>query len=203
MNLERAKRISQKASFVLEDYCEAGFLWIAGSIRRQAPEVGDIEIVCLPLRQRLKDMFGWDEGIWTDPGFGKAVESLGKIVRGGPEGKYCKVELPEGISLDLFMPSKEDFFRILAIRTGSAEYSHKEIASAWRRKGWVGTPEGLRLMKECDEFFNEKSGKTTWRCRIKNKPTLPPVWKSEEEFFAWLDIPWISPQFREIQRVTE
>ena len=124
--------------------------------------------------------------------FTDAVTGLGSIVSGKPnEGRWIKIQLPQGINLDLFIPQVHDYYRIYAIRTGSADYSHQIIAKAWERKGWAGTKDGLRLQAECIRL--EK----TWNC-IFQKPTLPPVWKSDADFFDWLSIPHLPPAQREV-----
>lgn len=197
MNLDHATEISSRIVLSLSPYCDR--IHIAGSIRRKKPDVKDIEIVCQPRRER-GDLFGGTE-MYT-MSFGFAVMALikgdiSKMIKGyntrNPMPRYVQLALPEGINLDLFMPSPHDYFRQLAIRTGSASYSQHIIAKAWRRLGWVGTEHGLRLEKECDG--KERDGKIKWTCLIKN-PTLPPAWESEEDFFAWLKVPFVSPEDR-------
>lgn len=195
MKLLEAEIIAENIRQLLVPYCEPERCFIAGSIRRKKPEVKDIEIVCQPKITVLKDMFDWDEGQIVDLKFTKTVEQLGIIKKGNTEGRMMQIELPyNGLMLDLFMPDTKDFFRQFAIRTGSADYSWKVIASAWRRKGWCGTPDGLRRENECVEKKTPE-GKSTWSCSITN-PTLPPEWKSEREFFEWLNLTFVQPENR-------
>lgn len=51
-------------------------------------------------------------------------------------GKYTQRILPEGIKLDLFMVNPDNWGLILAIRTGSANYSHHILACGWVRNGY-------------------------------------------------------------------
>jgi DNA polymerase/3'-5' exonuclease PolX len=98
---------------------------IAGSVRRGKPEVGDIEIVCIPIIQSIGDMFGETVGSisMVDVFFGEAGE---KLIKSGP--RYKQVALKEGINLDLFMVIPPAQFGVLfVIRTGPAEYSHKFV----------------------------------------------------------------------------
>ena len=44
--------------------------------------------------------------------------------------------LPEGINFDLFFATEKNWGLIFAIRTGSAEYSHKILAIGWVRAGY-------------------------------------------------------------------
>ncbi len=165
---------------------------VAGSIRRQRQEVKDIELVCLPRYEHFKiDMFN---GEWRIPPAYKATIDLvaASIIKGQVGGRYMQVQLKGGAMLDLFTPQLHDYYRIYAIRTGSADYAHLRLAGQWTKLGWCGTPDGLRLQAECIKLANG-----SWKC-FKDKPTLPPAWKSEEEFFGWLQIPWIEPIYREI-----
>ncbi|MGE0636015.1 MAG: hypothetical protein AB7G44_03500 [Bacteroidia bacterium] len=192
MILSKALIIAYKLKHQLLPHCER--IEIAGSIRRRKDEVGDIEIVCLPKKEILKNLFGWDEGIITNLLFSKEVNSLGKVIKGDTDGRMMQIELPEGIMLDLFMPEQHDYFRQFAIRTGSAEYAHKVIATGWIKLGWCGTKDGLRLQSECIKH-DLPGGKVKWECR-NTHPTLPPAWQSEEEFFTWLGVPFTPAQNR-------
>jgi len=172
---------------------------IAGSIRREKPEPKDIEIVCLPKVVVLKDMFGWDEGTIRDPLFHKIVSELGRVIKGKTDGKYMQIALPQGINLDLFMPDDFDFYRQFAIRTGSGDWTAKYIAGGWKSIGWCGSDAGLRLQSECVSKTSETDGKKSWKCVLpKDKQTLPPHWKSEQEFFDWIKLKWVSPKNRNV-----
>lgn len=199
--LDNAKKIAIDIGKKLVPYCNG--LNIAGSIRRSKPEVHDIEIVCVPKKVRIGsiDLFGDDtrkEIVNQD--FENIVLNLGKVIKGKPSGRMMQIEIdnpflsPPKIMLDLFMPQPHDYFRQYAIRTGSADYSHKVIANGWIRKGWVGTTDGLRLESECIGIKNAEQ-KTIWKCNVK-KPTLPPAWKDEKEFFEWLGIQYLPPHMR-------
>lgn len=161
---------------------------IAGSIRREKPEPGDIEIVALPCRVRSTDLFG-GETFSTHPEWIKTVNGLGKIIKGKPDGRYIQIELQPEILLDLFMPVKSDFYRQFAIRTGSADYSGKVIASAWVRNGWVGTQNGLRRRNDCRKDSN------VWVV-VNTAGEKPPCWQTEKEFFEWIKVEWKEPKDR-------
>jgi DNA polymerase/3'-5' exonuclease PolX len=194
--LSKARSIADKILGQLQPYCEV--ILIAGSIRREKMEVKDIEIVCVPKRV-LKggmDLFGEDTRTTViHPDFTRTVQGLGEILKGRTDGRMMKIKLKEKIELDLFMPQPIDFWRQFAIRTGSSDYSAKVIAAAWVKNGWCGTSDGLRLQKECEPTI--KDGKTTWKC-VADKPTLPPVWESEKEFFQWLGVTYVHPKMRVI-----
>lgn len=181
---------------LLKPHCER--IHLAGSIRRIRPLVKDIEIVCLPKKElKQSDLFGDAETI-TDRNFTEALATITDIVIvGNVEGRYMKIRTTSkncpGICLDLFMPQPHDYYRIYAIRTGSAEYAQAYIAAAWKKKGWVGTPDGLRKREECIE----KS--STWHC-VATNPTLPPVWDSEAAFFKWLGVEYADPEYRQLHK---
>lgn len=195
MHITQATAIAGDLLERLYPHCEK--LAIAGSVRRGKPDVGDIEIVCLPKKLILKDLFGWDEGVVVDHKFCDLVKSLGTIEIGKTDGRYMRILLPQGIKLDLFMPQPDDFWRIMAIRTGSSEYSSTVLATAWKKLGWCGvSPHGLRRIHDCEEIKHEGKA-STWKL-VNPDGDRPPVWQSEEELFAWLQLPWVEPKYREI-----
>lgn len=201
MKIEKALPIAQKIAALLAPYCVV--VKIAGSIRRGKAEVKDIEILCLPgyIIEPVKfDLFGEPEGNSTpviNPKFVLEVNGLGKVIKGKPTGKYMQIELIEGINLDLFMPDEFDFYRQYAIRTGSAEYSHKVIAAGWRKIGWVGSDKGLRMDYDCEQKTSPTNGKPFWVCKNEHAEK-PPVWQDEKEFFEWIKVPYKQPQYRNI-----
>jgi DNA polymerase/3'-5' exonuclease PolX len=104
--------------------------------------------------------------------FVEAVDQW-KKVKGKPSGKYTQRSLPEGIKLDLFMADKNNWGLILAIRTGSARFSHKELANRWVAAG-----------------YTSRSGMLT-----KGDKTIP--LPEEKDLFDLLKMPWVHPRERE------
>lgn len=187
MELQSAIEIAETVVRKLSPHCE--IINVAGSCRRLKPVVKDIEIVCLPLLEHSADLFGNAEKPQR-LGFLKAVNSLGTIIKGNAEsGRYCQIMHISGIKLDLFMPAPSDYFRQFAIQTGSADYSFKVIATAWKKKGWCGTEGGLRKIQDCRKTGN------VWKC-VNPIAAQSPAWKSEQEFFNWLGVQWIEPKLR-------
>lgn len=178
----------------LAPHCEPQRCFIAGSIRRKKADIGDVEIVCLPKKEQVKDLFENVIATSCSLSFKKTINEFGKWIKGTTDGRMMQIELPyDGLMLDLFMPQPKDFFRQLVIRTGSREYSQHIIATGWRKLGWVGTTDGLRLQEQCVETF--VSDKSKWKCAVSN-PTLPPAWQDEREFFDWLGVPFLVPEKR-------
>lgn len=197
MRYNQAKELAINVGNRLLPFCTR--LNIAGSIRRQKPDVKDIEIICLP---RYIDCS--QESLFSDviiekvisKNFIDVIKSLGKVIKGKPDGKHMQIELPQRINLDLFMPNPDDYFRQYAIRTGSADYAARTIAAAWKRNGWCGSDKGLRRIEDCQEH-KQADGKSKWTC-INYQGQIPPVWQTEQEFFEWLGIPCIMPKLRSI-----
>lgn len=196
MKLTQARELAIAIGYKLQPFTDK--LNIAGSIRREKPEVKDIEIVCLPRYfDSQPDMFGGTATKVISDNYVKAVASLGKVIKGKPTGRYMQIELPQRINLDLFMPVPEDYIRQYVIRTGSADYVHHTIAKAWLRKGWCGSDMGLRKIEDCKEEIDVVSKKRKWIC-INPHGERPPVWDSEKEFFDWVGERWLMPKLRTI-----
>ena len=191
MELKNALLIADQVVEVLSPYCE--LINVAGSCRRLKPYVKDIEVVCLPKRETYIDLLsGERRKLNRTKKFFDAATTLGKILKGSfSDGKYVQIDLKQGIKLDLFMPVEQNYYRILAIRTGSADYSHRVIAEAWYKLGWCGVDGELRKIRDCIRVGDK------WKCSNPN-PELPPVWTSEQDFFDWLKIECIEPQQREV-----
>ena len=142
MKIDEAKKIADKYVEILKPYCLR--IEIAGSIRREKPEVGDIELIAI-----VKDI----------KKFSKEVNKLEKV-KGNPTGKYTQRILPEGIKLDLFMANIRNWGLIFAIRTGSARYSHEILACGWAKRGYksingILTKNGREIeVREEKDLFN-------------------------------------------------
>ena len=117
-----ALEIAQTLTARLMPYCER--IAIAGSVRREKPEIGDIEIVAIP--RKAYDFFGFETG---DHALNSVEWSeFGKLIKNG--SKYKQIELHEGINLDLFIVTPPAQWGVqLMIRTGSADFSHRLVTS--------------------------------------------------------------------------
>ena len=155
MKIDEAKKIADKYVEILKPYCLR--IEIAGSIRREKPEVKDIEIVAIP---------------GNIESFAREVNKLQKV-KGEPTGKYTQRILPEGISLDLFIANEKNWGLIFAIRTGSANFSHKTLACGWVKKG-----------------CHSKDGK------LIDKQGREIVLREERDLFDLIGIPFLKPELR-------
>jgi len=138
---------------------------IAGSVRRCKEVPGDIEIVCIPTPQ--EDMFG--QAVGVSPDFCELVNSWEKV-KGEPTGKYTQRILPWfDAKLDLFMVTPQSWGLQVAIRTGSADFSHRVLARRWTQLGYQS--EGGVLQKDGHAFPLD----------------------DERDVFELLGIPWVDP----------
>lgn len=158
MNFNKALPIAQKYANLLKPHCKYNYISIAGGLRRRKPDVHDIEIVCIPHIFETKDLFGVVHATEHCHEFAKAIMSFGKIVKGDPiTGKMIQIELPEGITLDLFTATEENWGWIYLLRTGSADFNQKMLY--WLREkgitsneGYLHGPERISTKTERDVF---------------------------------------------------
>ena len=121
--LVRARQLAEALIADLAPGCER--IEVAGSIRRRKPEVGDLEIVCVP-KLRL-NVLGESDGTHLDPILERLQERGDlKRIKGG--SKYKQYELPaHGCKLDLFLTTAAQWGLVLLIRTGPAEFSKRFV----------------------------------------------------------------------------
>lgn len=160
MEYNKALEIAKKVKEQLAPHCER--LEIAGSIRRKRSDVGDIEIVAIP---KPYDVGLFESGIAT-------VVNQWEKVKGELPCKYTQRILPEGIKLDLFFAERDNWGNIFAIRTGSADFSYRVLATEWVSQGY-----------QSKNGYLHKAGQ-----RI----ALP----EEEDLFKLLGIPYMEPEKR-------
>jgi DNA polymerase (family 10) len=131
MELEKAKAIAGYIKTLLEPSCYR--IEIAGSIRRQKPDVGDIEFLCIPKFGGYRDLL--DERLkWL---IGTRVLDYRLNKRGsktyGPKNKLL-LHVNSGIGVDIFSTDLECWPVALVVRTGG-ERTNKEIASLALERG--------------------------------------------------------------------
>jgi DNA polymerase/3'-5' exonuclease PolX len=98
---------------------------IAGSVRREKAEVGDIEIVAIPKLKTVRDMFQVE--VATDSLLDQVIPTLGTVIKNGP--KYKQIDLGP-IKLDLFLVTPPaQWGVILALRTGPADFSQALVTA--------------------------------------------------------------------------
>lgn len=131
MELQKAKAIAEELVELLRPACQR--VTIAGSIRRQKPDPGDIEILAIPKFDGLIDLLDqklkWLIGIHS---LEYRHNKKGSITY-GPKNKLLS-HVDSGIGLDVFSTDAECWPVALVVRTGG-EATNKEIASRALEQG--------------------------------------------------------------------
>jgi DNA polymerase/3'-5' exonuclease PolX len=177
LSLDDAKIQAEQLIEWLQPACRR--IQIAGSIRRQVPQVGDIEIVAIPHYDEYRDMFGAPAGRIShlDQKLLSLCDAdlLDPGEKSGP--RYKQFILPRfGLQVDLFITDLERWGLIYTIRTGSAEFSRWLVTG---RKHGGGLPTGMKI----------KDG-LLWR----GDQTISTP--EERDVFEALNLIWIAPPQR-------
>lgn len=166
MPFDEAFAIANRIVEILQPGCQR--IEIAGSVRRKKPEVGDIEIVCVPVILE-------EAGVWTV----SRLDALLPQVKGArlKNGElYKQILLPEEICLDLYITTLAQWGVIFTLRTGSAEFSRRLVTI--RQKGGL-LPSYLRV-REGRVWAGEHALETP----------------EEVDVFKALNLQWIAPEKR-------
>lgn len=151
---------------------------IAGSIRRRKEIVGDIEICGVPSdREKLVKMLG-EIGQHIKPGVPGVVPWEPKTA-----AKYLRLRLPEGMNMDVFLATPENWGGIFMMRTGSGAgpdgNSFNGFVPAMFQR-WKKLSGGGR-MTDC----------------MPTMPTGEQLWIPEEQdFFDLLEMDFVPPEKR-------
>lgn len=188
MNYATALEIAEN---IIEDITPfTDIVRLAGALRREAAEVDNIVLVCVPKKVEPEPTLATDyAGEVVDPEFIAFVNGLGRIEAGKPTGRMLGIVLQQLIRLDIYMPQMSDFYRIYALQTGSQDYCNTVIGPAWEALGWCDTEHGLRKITDC----RYAGYRYKW---VDTEGDVPPLWASEEAFFEWLDVPFVAPNLR-------
>lgn len=178
MTLEAGKIQAEALVRMLSSYCEQ--IEIAGSIRREKAEVGDIELVAIPKYQvkmkGLSKFLSLSDQIDQVNLLEEMIETM--VARGdcqlGKNGPRYKelIYSHRGFKVDLFIANKENFGLIHMIRTGSADYA-KQFMIELNKKGVYKVKGGYLWLQ--DEKISVSS---------------------EEQLYQTVGFPWKSPQDR-------
>ena len=160
---------------------------LVGSIRRDRPTCGDIDIVLIPRLTIECDMFGAETArrnlCWEFLArYVQESQGQARILSGAsPGAAWCSYALPK-CQLDLFFCAPETFVTTLVCRTGSKEHN---IWIAERAKSL-----GLHWHPARGLFRLGTSGE-------QGLDAGPIPIKTEAEFYRALKLPLIAPQNRE------
>ena len=157
MELCRARAIAEEIMGLLDGSCDRKE--IAGSIRRRKPDVGDIEILCIPRFDGGADSL--DRRVQGLMFQGVLIYRLNKLGRKvyGPKNKLM-LHVPSRIGVDIFSTAEECWPVSLVVRTGG-KVTNQRIATAAIRKDWhlqaygagFSTPQGDIVCKSERDVF--------------------------------------------------
>lgn len=169
--LRTAKRIKA----FLRPYCER--IEIAGSIRRRAPMVGDIELVAIPRKRTKPSLFGpVEEELTALDIYLDTHPEMYQQVRSGQRLKELRFE---GFQVDLFLTEAARWGVVFTLRTGSAAFSQWLVTS--RIDG------GARVI-----------GRYVQDCRVWEVGRKEPLDTPEEgDVFETLGVPWVPVEKRD------
>lgn len=182
--LEEASEIAEHLVALLALSCHR--VVIAGSIRREKPDIGDVDLVCEPKVRPLVDMFGDPTGEGVDELHDRLcdLERLGTVEKrrnaiGIPAwGKQLKRATYRGLAVDIRACHDRDSWGFwLLISSGPAAFN-KALVTPRYQGGLL--PSGFEVK---DGFRLYKHGGRV----------LTPT---EESVFEALSIPWIPPSER-------
>jgi DNA polymerase/3'-5' exonuclease PolX len=158
MELKQANEIANRLATELSPGCER--IAVAGSVRRGKADVKDLEIVAIPKIVTVADLFGTPTNSYSM--LDAELHRLGlHLIKGGE--KYKQFLLPEGINLDLFITTPEQWGWIFVLRTGHRDFN-KWLVTPRRhggalpsyikpRDGWITNGNGsVRTPEESDVF---------------------------------------------------
>ncbi len=186
--LERAEPLARELVDRITPACQR--IEVAGSIRRRAPDVGDIEIVAIPRverRQRtLEDLFGTVEEHEVNcldelcDQMLAAHELEQRLSEEGRKtwGSGAKYALYRDFALDIFTATPETWGVIFTLRTGPARFSHRLV-----------TPKAYQGL--CPSDLQFKEGRV-----VRRADGTPLETPEEEDVFRVLGYQYVPPQKR-------
>lgn len=171
MELTRAREIAEELKSQIGPACER--VMIAGSIRRQKPDPGDIELLVIPkydcgvidmLDRKVAELISQEV-------VALRLNKLGRPVY-GLKNKLL-VHLSSEVGVDIFSTDEECWPVALVVRTGGKE-TNMRIATAALQRGY--------------RFHAYGSGFTT--------PDSELVCRSERDVFEFVGLPYLPPEQR-------
>jgi len=174
MKHSEAIKIAEEIRELLRPACER--IEIAGSLRRMKPDVGDIELVCIPLAG--VNILG--ERVNESGPLCDLINAQGwPVVKKGE--KYKRFTVGE-IDVDLFICDPQTWGVIYTLRTGGAEFSHQLVTP--RKFG------GLM-----PSFLNFKDGRIWHGRQALETP-------QEKDVFSALSLHYIPPESRSAEHAS-
>jgi DNA polymerase (family 10) len=174
MSLPFARHLAEDMVSLLRPKCDR--IEIAGSIRREKPSIGDVEIVMIPRLHTAFNLFG-DSIVKreTDDITAALLVDGFTLLKNGDHFKQARLQ-GGSVVFDLFLTTPEQWGMIFTIRTGSADFSHRLVTQ--RNKG------GL-----LPSYMHVKGGLLWAGDKVIPTP-------EERDVFNAIGLPWIEPSER-------
>ncbi len=204
MNLTTAQSIAASLVETLRPACVR--IEIAGSLRRAKAEVGDIEIVCIPITSvfTLDDLFGQPYETVTINHLDETLDALlygdpweldPQLKRNGPHYKRLR-HIQAGVCCDLFITDPRRWGVIYTIRTGPAAFSQALVSQALQHHTFVD--DGL-LHGHSRIYKTDEQGKSIpLPCPRGESCSLVVSTPEEIDFFNALGLPFVEPARRSL-----
>lgn len=179
---------------------------IAGSIRRQKPLVGDIEVLfipCVTLETTEGELFPkplstvtlWIEELQKNKILAPRLKRDGSQTYGSKIKLMTHVET--GIPIDFFTATETNWWNNLVCRTGSREHNIKLASRALELGfGWEMMGDGFVVTNEhaaLQTIRRFQLGIPEYAVKLGARIFCP---QSEEEVFTFLQIPYLLPEQR-------
>jgi len=183
LKLEDASREAAWVVSKFEHLCEK--VMIVGSIRRQKPEVNDIDIVVIPLFPRDEN---WDKIAWDL----RHAHNMAQLKKGPKLMTFQHYDRDSDMpgffnpssadySIDIYHATPETWGILVLVRTGSQEHNVKLCSLALSKGMKLSAAEGvLKPLESFPSMMRTIASKT------------------EEEIFAALGLAYIEPKDREV-----
>lgn len=175
----------------LAPYCER--IEVAGSIRRRAAQVGDIELLCIPkVEQRTLDLFS-EVTASDDRLDGKLQEMISAGIlekRGGygTENKFLR-HIESGIPIDIFSTSADHWGMAFLVRTGPAQWNVR-VMSALKELGHEGHAYGRAKYVGVEKPSSITLHRSNWQRQLEI------MCPTEEDVFKVLGWRYVEPEAR-------
>jgi len=184
VDLNDARDASQK--FLHETEGMWSCIEVAGSIRRQRPQVKDVDLVGIPVIEPARDLFGQDCGVvfpfgqwvtrFADTQAPGGTSETVKFVSGGESVSHTRKSVRffwYGVEFDVWIATLETFALLWLIRTGPAEQNRLLALRAQRMGMRLAFAQGI----------------------IKGSQVLCP--DDEQGVLASLRLPYVYPEYRD------
>ena len=146
--LAEAKAIAMELLKELEPHCER--IEIAGSVRRNKVDVGDLDLVMIPRK--------YETGMFAT-GIANVLDKFQKVKGDliyGQTRNVIRIH-PKGIGLDCYFCEPDNYGLIKTIRTGSENFNRASLIPAVNRAGYKCKDGFLTFEDEIIEVKEEES----------------------------------------------